>query len=100
MSRVTFNLAGDTEEAVAVVRSFSPNRTIMWTSNHRTQLQEQWQFQKEPDCTIVTITLGYNPPGGLLGRLAGRVGMRNQVEKAVSEMLDRLKAIAETSQRT
>ncbi|NQT47391.1 MAG: SRPBCC family protein [Chloroflexi bacterium] len=95
MSRVTFKLGGETEEAVAVVRSCSPNRAILWTSTHSTQLQEEWEFQKEPDCTIVTVTLSYNPPGGLLGRLTDRIGMRHQVDEAVSQMLEKLKATAE-----
>ena len=98
MSRVTFSLDGTTEEAVAMIRSFRPNRSILWTSNHSTQLQEEWQLQPESDGTTVTVTLGYNPTGWLLGRLTDRMVMRNKVEKAVSEMLDRLRAAAETPQ--
>ncbi|HJX69860.1 MAG TPA: hypothetical protein VJ441_02080, partial [Dehalococcoidia bacterium] len=58
MSRVTFSLNGTKEEAVAMIRSFQPNRAILWTSNHSTQLQEQWQLQPEPNGTLVTVTVG------------------------------------------
>jgi len=99
MSRVTFSLDGTTEEAVAMIRSFRPNRAILWTSNHSTQLQEEWQLQPAvPNGTVVTVTLGYNPTRWLLGRLTDKVVMRNKVEKAVSEMLDRLRAAAECLQ--
>lgn len=99
MSRVTFNLDGATEEAVAMIRSFRPNRAILWTSNHSTQLQEEWQLQPAvPHGTLVTVTLGYNPTGWLLGRLTDRIVMRNKVDKSVSEMLERLKAASESPQ--
>lgn len=98
MSRVTFSLDGTREEAVAMVRSFRPNRYIMWTSNHSTQLQEQWQLQPERHGTLVTVTLGYNPGGWVFGRLADKMVMRGKVEKAISEMLERLKEVAEETE--
>ena len=99
MSRVTFSLDGTKEEAVAMVRSFRPNRAISWTSNHSSQLQEEWQLQPEPHGTVVTVTLGYNPGGWLLGRLAEKILKRNKIERAVSEMLKRLKAAAEQNKQ-
>ena len=98
-SRVTFSLGSATEEAIVMVRSFSPNRSILWTSNHSTQLQEEWRLEPEPHATVVTVTLGYNPAGRLLGRLMDRVAMRSKVEKAVSEMLEKLKMTVEHNQR-
>jgi len=95
MSRVTFSLDGTREEAVAMIRSFRPNRAILWTSNHSTQLQEEWQLQPEPYGTVVTVTVGYNPTGWILGRLTDKMVMRNKVDKSVSEMLQRLKTAAE-----
>lgn len=99
MSRVTFSLDGTREEAVAMIRSFRPNRAILWTSNHSTQLQEEWQLQPEPHGTVVTVTLGYNPTGWVLGRLADKLVLRNKVERSVSEMLERLRAAAEASRQ-
>jgi uncharacterized membrane protein len=98
MSRVTFNLNGATEEATAMIRSCRPNRAILWTSNHSSQLQEEWQLQPGPQGTVVTVTLGYNPDGWVLGRLADKLLRKNKIEKAVSEMLKRLKAAAENGQ--
>jgi uncharacterized membrane protein len=98
MSRVTFSLDGAKEEAAAMVRSFRPNRAILWTSNHSSQLQEEWQLQPEPHGTVATVTLGYNPGRWLLGRLADKILKRNKIERAVSEMLRRLKAAAENQQ--
>jgi len=95
MSRVTFSLNGSREEAAAMIRSFRPNRAILWTSNHSSQLQEEWQLQPEPHGTVVTVTLGYNPGGWVLGWLADKILKKNKIEKAVSEMLKRLKAAAE-----
>ncbi|RLC93142.1 MAG: hypothetical protein DRI39_06685 [Chloroflexi bacterium] len=95
MSRVTFSLDGTREEAVAMIRSFHPNRAILWTSNHSTQLQEEWRLQPEPYGTVVTVTLGYNPTGWVLGRLADKLVVRAKVERSVSEMLKRLKETAE-----
>jgi len=100
MSRVTFSLDGTREEAVAMIRSFSPNKSILWTSNHSTQLQEEWQLQPEPHGTLVSVTLGYNPKGWFLGRLTDKVIVRNKVEKAMEEMLERLKDRAEARQET
>ncbi|MFC1925798.1 SRPBCC family protein [Chloroflexota bacterium] len=96
MSRVNFSLDGVREEAVAMIRSFQPNRSILWTSNHSSQLQEQWYLEPEPHGTLVTVTLGYNPGGWLFGRLADKIVMKRKVEKAVSEMLEKLKTAAET----
>lgn len=98
MSRVTFSLDGTREEAVAMIRSYRPNRAILWTSNHSTQLQEEWQLQPEEHGTVVTVSVGYNPTGWLLGRLTDKMVMRNKVQKAVSEMLQRLKETAESPQ--
>jgi len=95
MSRVTFSLDGTREEAVAMIRSFRPNRAILWTSTHSTQLQEEWHLQPEPHGTVVTVTLGYDPTGWVLGRLADRLVTRSKVERSVTEMLARLKAAAE-----
>lgn len=98
MSRVAFRLNGAKEEAVAMVRSFRPNSGILWTSNSSSQLQEEWQVQPEPHGMLVTVTLGYNPSGRLFGRLADKIVVKGKVEKAVSEMLERLKAAAENRQ--
>ena len=98
MSRVVFGLDGTREEAVAMIRSFRPNRAILWTSTHSSQLQEEWQLQPEPHGTVVTVTLGYNPGGWVFGRLADKIVTKSKVEKAISEMLERLKAAAETLQ--
>jgi len=99
MSRVTFSLDGTTEEAVAMIRSVRPNRVILWTSNHSTQLQEEWQLQPESLGTVITVTLSYNPRGWLLGRLAHRIAMRKKVENTVEEMLERLRATVENRQQ-
>lgn len=96
MSRVTFSLDGTREEAVAMIRSYQPNKAILWTSNHSTQLQEEWHLETEPHGTVITVTLGYNPTGWLLGRLTDRLLMRNKVEKGVVQMLERLKHVAES----
>ena len=97
MSRVTFALDGVREEAVAMVRSFRPNRAILWTSNHSCQLQEEWHLKPEPHGTVVTVILGYSPTGWLLGRLVDKLHMRNKIEEAVVKMLDGLKTAAEES---
>lgn len=98
MSRVNFSLDGVREEAVVMIRSFQPNRAILWTSNHSSQLQEQWQLQPEPHGTLVTVTLGYNTSGWIFGRITDKLVMKSKVEKAVSEMLERLKIAAETTE--
>ena len=98
MSRVTFSLDGTREEAVAMIRSFRPNRAILWTSNHSTQLQEEWQLQPEAHGTVVTVSVGYNTTGWLFGRLADKMVMRNKIQKSVTEMMERLKATAESQQ--
>ena len=95
MSRVIFNLGGVSEEAVAMIRSFRPNRYIFWTSTHSSQLQEEWQLQPEPHGTVVTVTLGYNPGRWIFGRLIDKLIKRTKIENTVVEMLGRLKATAE-----
>ncbi|MFC1925808.1 SRPBCC family protein [Chloroflexota bacterium] len=95
MSRVTFSLDGTAEEAVTVIRSYSPNKAILWSSNHSMQLQEKWHLWPEPDGTLIDVVLGYDPTGWILGRLADKLLMRNKMKEAVLKMLDRLKAVAE-----
>lgn len=94
-SRVTFDIGGNVEEAVAMIRSFSPNRSLLWTSTHSTRLLEEWRLDPEQHGTIVNVTVGYDPTGRLFGRLADRVLMRSKVEKSVVEMLQGLKRKAE-----
>lgn len=100
MSRVNFSLDGVREEAVAMIRSYKPNKSLLWTSNHSSQLQEQWYLEEEPHGTLVTVTLGYNTGGWLFGRLADRIFMKGKVERAVSEMLERLRITVEGSQQS
>lgn len=100
MSRVNFSLDGVREESIAMIRSYKPNRSILWTSNHSSQLQEQWYLEQEPHGTLVTVTLGYNTSGWLFGRLADKIFMRSKVQKAVGEMLERLKVTVEAAQQS
>lgn len=95
MSRVTFNFRGMIEEAVTMIRSFQPNKSILWTSTHSNQLQEEWHLQPETYGTVVTITLGYNRGGWAFGCLLEKITMKNKVKKDVSEMLERLKLAIE-----
>lgn len=95
MSRVTFDFRGVIEEAVVMIRSFSPNRTVFWTSTHSSQLQELWRLESEALGTVVTLTMGYNPGGWAIGHLLDRLMMKSKVEKAVSEMLEGLKLAVE-----
>ena len=95
MSQIAFRLNGVRHEAIAMIRTYRPNRTILWTSNHRTHLQEEWQLRPESHGTEIAVTVAYNPVGWMLGRLSDRLFVRGKVEKAVSEMLLRLKAVAE-----
>lgn len=94
-SRFIFDLAGSIDEATVVLRSLVPNETIVWTSNHRTRLKEEWHFERKPDGTVVTVTLSYNPARGLMKYLTRPVRKHSQIEQAVSEMLRRLKMAAE-----
>ena len=85
-------------EAITTIHSFVPNRVLIWTSDHSNQLQEEWQFRNAPDCTVVMLTLSYDPMGkGLFKYLTGRNQLHNQVDKAVSEILERLKRVTETA---
>ena len=99
MSRVNFSLDGLREEAVAMIRFFRPNRSLLWTSNNSNQLQEHWELQPEPYGTLVNVTLGYNTGGWIFGWLADRIHLRSKVEKAVTEMLEKLKIAAESKQQ-
>jgi len=92
MSRVIVSLNGYTEEAVALVRSYTPNRSILWTSTHSMQLQQEWHFRHlRLGRTLVIVVTGYNPKGNLVRRLSERVVLRRKVCKAMEEMLDMLK---------
>ncbi len=97
MSRVIFSLNGSSEEAVVLVRAFVPNRSLFWTSTHSSQLQEEWQFRPLPFGTMVLVTLGYNPSGGLAQRISGMIAMRRKFEKSVDEMLNHLQVFLESA---
>lgn len=92
MSRVTLRLGGSIEEAVAMVRSYKHNHSIFWTSTHSTQFQEEWRFRNVENGTLVTLTVGYNPVGRLLGKITDMLGMRGRIEHDLTEMLQRLAA--------
>lgn len=95
-SRITFCLAGSVEEVTVVIRSLVPNRVFMWTSEHSTQLQEEWRFRTGLSGTIITLTISYNPyGGGLLKYLTRRVRMRSHIEGVILEILGRLRTTAE-----
>ena len=95
-SRVTFDIADSIEEATVILCSFVPNKVIMWTSDHSTQLQEEWSFGTETDnCTSVMVTLSYNPYRGWLKYFSRRARVNGQIELTVLKMLRRLKMAAE-----
>jgi ribosome-associated toxin RatA of RatAB toxin-antitoxin module len=99
MSQVTFSIDGIREDAITMIRSFRPNRSILWTSNHSGELQEEWQLQPEPHGTLVTVTLGYNPSIWVFELLSEKTVNRSEVEKAISEMLEMFKTTAEGRQQ-
>lgn len=99
-SLVIFDLAGSVEEAITTVRCFVPNKIMMWTSDHSNQLQEKWEFKSAPDRTTVVLTLSYDPMGrGLFKYLTGWNQLHDHVDRAVSEMMGRLKKVAEAAVR-
>jgi len=94
-SQVTFDLAGSIEESTVTLHSFIPNKVLEWTSNHSTQLKEEWRFVRQSDGTLVIVTLSYKPHQGLLKYFNRWTRMNSQIQQAVYEMLRRLKMTAE-----
>lgn len=95
-SQVTFQLGGSVEEATVVLCSFVPNRVIMWTSEHSTQIQEKWRFRSGINSTIIYLTISYNPyGGGLLKYLTRGMKMNRHLKQMASEILGDLRRTIE-----
>ena len=91
---VSMRALGFPLENVLVLDRWDEPRAIGWRSESGLVAQSGgWRFEPLGDGTEVTLTIGYEPPGGALGGLlASRVdGMvRARLERALEGMRDRL----------
>jgi uncharacterized membrane protein len=85
-------------ENVLVLDRWDEPRAIGWHSESGLVAQSGgWRFEPRGDGTEVTLTIGYDPPGGPLGGLlAARVdGMvRDRLQRALERMRDRMERAA------
>lgn len=81
-------------ENVLVLDRWDEPRAIGWRSESGLVAQSGgWRFEPRGDGTEVTLTIGYEPPGGALGGLlAGRVDglVRDRLRRALERMRDML----------
>jgi len=95
---VSMRALGFPLENVLVLDRWDEPRAIGWRSESGLLAQSGgWRFEPLGDGTEVTLTIGYEPPGGALGGLvAARVdGMvRDRLRRALERMRDRLEAVA------
>ena len=95
---VSMRALGFPLENVLVLDRWDEPRAISWRSVSGLVAQSGgWRFDPVGDGTEVTLTIGYEPPGGALGGLlAARVdGMvRDRLRRALERMRDRLEGAA------
>jgi uncharacterized membrane protein len=81
-------------ENVLVIDRWEEPSAIGWRSESGLVPQRGgWRFAARPEGTEVTLTIGYEPPGGALGGLlAGRVEglVRGRLRRALERMRDAL----------
>jgi uncharacterized membrane protein len=80
-----------------VIDRWDEPRAIGWRSESGLIAQYGgWRFEPRPDGTEVTLTIGYEPPGGALGGLvAGRVDglVRGRLGQALARMRTKLERV-------
>ena len=82
-------------ESVLVLDTWDEPRAIGWRSESGLIAQVGgWRFEPRPAGTEVVLTIGYEPPGGVLGGLvAGRVD--GVVRERLRRALERMRAVLE-----
>jgi uncharacterized membrane protein len=95
---VSMRALGFPLENVLMLDRWDEPRAIGWRSESGLVAQSGgWRFEPRGDDTEVTLTIGYEPPGGALGGLlAARVdgAVRERLRRALERMRDRLEAAA------
>jgi uncharacterized membrane protein len=92
---VSMRALGLSLDIVLVLDRWDEPRAIGWRSESGLIAQSGgWRFEACPEGTAVTLTIGYEPPGGALGGLvAGR--MDRLVRDRLAEALERMRAALE-----
>lgn len=95
---VSMRALGFPLENVLVLDRWDEPRAIGWRSESGLVAQSGgWRFEPRGDGTEVTLTIGYEPPGGALGGLvASRVDgvVRDRLRRALDRMRDRMEGSA------
>jgi uncharacterized membrane protein len=95
---VSMRALGFPLENVLVLDRWDEPRAIGWRSESGLVAQSGgWRFEPRGDGTEVTLTIGYDPPGGPLGGLlAARVDgvVRDRLQRALERMRDRMERAA------
>jgi len=95
---VSMRALGFPLEGVLVLDRWDEPRAIGWRSESGLVAQSGgWRFEPRGDSTEVTLTIGYEPPGGALGGLlAARVdgAVRERLRRALERMRDRMEGSA------
>jgi ribosome-associated toxin RatA of RatAB toxin-antitoxin module len=97
-SRLTFNLGGQRFVTLAMVCLCDPPRTIAWVSNDKIKITEEWRLKPKSNGTLVNFALHYTFSGAI-GGLRGKLVRRKKVERIVHQMVNRLKAVAESKDK-
>ena len=92
---VSMRALGVPLDNVLVLDRWDEPRAIGWRSESGLIPQSGgWRFEPRPGGTEVTLTIGYEPPGGALGGLlAGRV--EGMVRGRLAQALERMRTILE-----
>jgi uncharacterized membrane protein len=89
---VSVHALGLSLDNVLVLDTWAAPRAIGWRSESGTVFHAGcWRFEPRPGATEVELSIGYEPPGGIVGRLvAGRVDgvVRHRMERALARMRD------------
>lgn len=93
--------AGKTVEWDSTVTADEPGRLIAWRSQEGASVRNsgQVEFRDSPEGrgTVVTVTLTYDPPGGTVGQLLGKLFQKEPKVQARQD-LRRFKQLMETGE--
>ncbi len=83
-------VAGRTFRTIIVIASLEPGRSITWSSAGEDNQSLTFELGPEPGGTAVSLTVSYDPPGGLPGALIAPFVERT-VQQRATGTLERLR---------
>ena len=93
--RYDLSVSGKPMELVCVHELSEPGRKIRFRTVEGMKLEGTWLLQQLRGGTKVTYMMTYEPPGGILGAVLGKLKMKKEMERICAGALQKIKAVHE-----